>query len=426
MDLSSPHVGPRPPASATGLRNSFNGQWPFTLEARKKRKKKMNVKGKILTTAAGLMIACMAAAAAHAQNLSPDGDIAMSPQAGLNQTDLFTVDENGRLNVFWAGTGGWQGPERIGPGIFVGGGNIKASQQFGLNQTDVFMVDQNGQLDVFWVAGGGAWQGPEKIGPAGLFLPGCYLGVSQQFGLNQTDVFAVDKNGQLDVFWAAGGGAWQGPEKIGVPEFSPGSYANLTVSRQVGLNQTDVFMVNTTGQLEVFWAVGGGAWQGPEKIGPGGFAYPQFTPIAVSQQFGLNQTDVFLVDYTGQLDVFWATGAGAWGGPKKIGAAGLAPMSFIAASQQFGLNQTDVFLIDKNYQLDVFWVDNAGAWGGPEAIGPAGLAYAPGSDFAVAQQVGLNQTDVFQIDENGNLDFFWVDGAGAWNGPVVIYQSWGS
>ncbi len=99
-------------------------------------------------------------------------------------------------------------------------------------------------------------------------------------------------------------------------------------------------------------------------------------------------------------------------------------MSFIAASQQFGLNQTDVFGIDSNNQLDVFWVDNGGSWGGPEAIGPAGLAYAPGSDFAVSQQVGLNQTDVFEIDVNGNLDLFWVDNAGAWNGPLVVYQSW--
>ena len=386
----------------------------------------MNVKEKLYTAAAGLMIASMAAANAHAQNLYPGGNIAVSPQAGLNQTDLFTVDENGQLNVFWAGTGAWMGPERIGPAIFVGGGNIKASQQFGLNQTDVFMVDQNGQLDVFWVAGGGAWQGPEKIGPAGLFLPGCYLAVSQQFGLNQTDVFAVDKNGQLDVFWAGGGGAWQGPQKIGAPQFMPGSYANLTASRQVGLNRTDVFMVTTSGQLEVFWVDGGGAWQGPKKIGPVGLAYAQFTPIAVSQQIGLNQTDVFLVDHNGQLNVFWATGGGAWGGPQKIGAPGIfAPMSFIAASQQFGLNQTDVFGINANDQLDVFWVDGGGAWGGPEAIGPAGLAYTPGGSFAVSQQVGLNQTDLFLIDANGNLDFLWVDNAGAWNGPLVIYQSWG-
>ena len=58
--------------------------------------------------------------------------------------------------------------------------------------------------------------------------------------------------------------------------------------------------------------------------------------------------------------------------------------------------------------------------GGAEAIGPAGLAETTTSNFAVSQQVGLNQTDVFMIDQWENLDLFWVDGGGAWNGPLVI------
>jgi hypothetical protein len=393
-------------------------------KTKQKRRKKMNVKEKVYTAAAGLMIACMAAASAHAQGLYPGGNMAVAPQAGLNQTDLFTFDINGTLNVFWAGTGGWQGPEKVGPDTFLAGGNIAASQQFGLNQTDVFGIDENGQLNVFWVAGGGAWQGPEKIGPSGLFMPGAYIAVSEQFGLNQTDVFAVDKNGQLDVFWAAGGGAWQGPQKIGAPVFESGSYGYITAGRQVGLYQTDVFVVDASSQLKEFWAVGGGAWQGPKSIGAPGLASEQFTPLAVSQQIGLNQTDLFLVDNNNQLDVFWADGAGAWGGPGKIGVSGLIPrLSRIVASQQFGLNQTDVFAVDANDQLDVFWVDGGGAWGGPQKIGPAGLAVEPGTPLAVGQQVGLNQTDVFMTDQWGNLDLFWVDGGGAWNGPSVIYQS---
>ncbi|WP_027282978.1 hypothetical protein, partial [Roseomonas gilardii] len=43
---------------------------------------------------------------------------------------------------------------------------VAASQQFGLNQTDVFLVDGQGNLNVFWVGGGGAWNGPGKILPA--------------------------------------------------------------------------------------------------------------------------------------------------------------------------------------------------------------------------------------------------------------------
>jgi hypothetical protein len=79
----------------------------------------------------------------------------------------------------------------------------------------------------------------------------------------------------------------------------------------------------------------------------------------------------------------------------------------------------DVFLVDKNGRLNVFWVDNAGAWNGPGKIGPAGNA-APGASVAASQQFGIsNQTDVFLIDKNGQLNVFWVDSAGAWNGPQV-------
>ena len=362
-----------------------------------------------------------AAHLADAQALNPYGDVAVSQQFGLNQTDVFTIDYNNKLAVFWVdGGGAWRGGLEVGPPILMGGMSLAASRQFGLNQTDVFTIDENGQLEVYWV-GTGAWQGPEKIGPSGLFLPGAPLVASQQFGLNQTDVFAVDKNGQLEVFWVGGGGAWQGPQKIGAPVAEAGSYCFLAAGQQIGLNQTDVFVVDQYGRLDVFSVQGGGAWQGPKQIGATGLAEAQFCQIAVSQQIGLNQTDIFLVDRTGQMNVFWVEGGGAWGGPVKIGAPGLfQSSSFVAASQQFGLNQTDVFAIDSNDQLDVFWVDGGGAWGGPVKIGSAGLPSTPGGEFAVSQQIGLNQTDVFMIDYWDNLDAFWVDGGGAWNGPLVI------
>jgi hypothetical protein len=86
---------------------------------------------------------------------------------------------------------------------------VVPSQQFGANQTDVFLVDKNGDLNVFWVVGEGPWGGPQRIGSN--FNPGSYVVASQQFGANQTDVFLVDENGQLDLFWVAAEGPWGGP-----------------------------------------------------------------------------------------------------------------------------------------------------------------------------------------------------------------------
>jgi hypothetical protein len=351
---------------------------------------------------------------------SSAGGIVASQQFGANQTDVFLVDLNGQLNVFWVeGEGGWLGPEPIGSeGVAFGASHLTASRQFGANQTDVFLVDQSGQLKVFWAVGEGAWNGPEPIGPAGMAAPGSNVAASQQFGANQTDVFFVDPNGQLNVVWVVGEGSWNGPEKIG-PEgvFNPGGY--LTASRQFGANQTDVFLVDLNGQLNVFWVEGEGAWNGPQKIGPTGIAYPG-SSIAASQQFGLNQTDVFLVDKTGQLNVFWVVGNGAWNGPEKIGPAGFCyPGGVLAASQQFGANQTDLFLVDKTGQLNVFWVVGSGAWNGPEKIGGTGITIA-GACISACRQFGANQTDVFLVDQSGRLNVFWAVGEGAWNGPLLL------
>jgi hypothetical protein len=98
--------------------------------------------------------------------------------------------------------------------MFPPGAPIAASQQFGQNQTDVFVVDRNGTLNVAWVVEAGAWSGPAPIGPAGVFPAGAPLAASQQFGLNQTDVFAVDNNGTLNVAWVVEAGAWTGPAPI--------------------------------------------------------------------------------------------------------------------------------------------------------------------------------------------------------------------
>jgi hypothetical protein len=93
---------------------------------------------------------------------------------------------------------------------------LASSNQFGISdQTDVFVVDNNGVLNVAWVVGGGAWNGPVGISPPGLFPPGAAVTASNQFGIpNQTDVFVVDNNGVLNVAWVVGGGAWNGPVPI--------------------------------------------------------------------------------------------------------------------------------------------------------------------------------------------------------------------
>jgi hypothetical protein len=196
-------------------------------------------------------------------------------------------------------------------------------------------------------------------------------------------------------------------------------------SRQFGLpNQTDVFRVAANGAVEVFWVDGAGAWNGPLAISAPGLATPG-AHLAASQQFGIpNQTDVFVVDHTGTVQVLWVRGAGIWNGPLAISPTGLAPAGAgLTSSNQFGIpNQTDVWVVANNGAVDVFWVQGvSGApWHGPLQIGAAGFAPA-GAGLTSSNQFGIpNQTDVWVVANNGAVQVVWVAGAGVWKGPLAI------
>jgi hypothetical protein len=80
----------------------------------------------------------------------------------------------------------------------------------------VFAVDKNGTLQVVWVFNAGAWGGPGPIAPAGIFPPGAPVAASQQFGISQTDVFAADRNGTMHVAWVVNAGAWSSAPIVAV------------------------------------------------------------------------------------------------------------------------------------------------------------------------------------------------------------------
>ncbi len=361
----------------------------------------------------------------------PGNRFAVSQQFGRNQTDLFAIDNAGQLGIFYIlENGHWHSSKPIGPvGLARPNAAVAVSQQFGVeDQTDVFLVDQNGQLNMFWVTDSGDWSGPKKIGPSSSAAPVA----SQRFGVdNRTDVFVVSDQGQVNVYWVAGSGDWNGPKSIGSQGLVK-SNASIAVSQHFGVdNQTDVFVIDVNGQLNVFSAIGSGKWSGPQTIGPSGFASTS-AAVTASPRFGTdNQTDVYVVDTKGQLNVFSAVGSGNWSGPQAIGSAGLARSgASVAVSQGLGTNdQTDVFLIDTNGQLNVFSVDSSGQWSDPVTVGPQNVAPS-GAPLVASQQFGVpNQTDLFVINQTGTQTgasgqgwptVFWSTGTNQWNGPKEL------
>jgi hypothetical protein len=156
------------------------------------------------------------------------------------------------------------------PGLNV---PVAVSQQFGVSagQTDVFLVDNTGMLDVFSVQGGGSWTTkPVPLSKPNTFLQGSYLAASQQIGLNQTDVFGVDADGNLDVYYVDGGGTnWQVTEGINNGTPLQAGYP-VAASAQFGAyDQTDLFVsTGGYGDAYAYSVVGTGKWQGPLTLIP--------------------------------------------------------------------------------------------------------------------------------------------------------------
>ena len=92
-------------------------------------------------------------------------------------------------------------------------------------------------------------------------------------------------------------------------------------------DQTEVFVFDKNGQLNIFTADHSGQWSGPVTVGPQNVA-PAGAPVVASQQFGApNQTDVFVIGQSGSQTgstasgwpaLFWSTGADQWNGPKEL------------------------------------------------------------------------------------------------------------
>jgi hypothetical protein len=97
------------------------------------------------------------------------------------------------------------------------------------------------------------------------------------------------------------------------------------------------------------------------------------------------------------------------------------PRKGLAACHQFGIsNQTDVFTVDDGGNLTVTWGDGSPGWGGPAEIGVGGTL-VPGGFVAASQRFGNpNRTDVFSVDISGHIVVASVIQSGPWKGTGII------
>jgi hypothetical protein len=397
---------------------------------------------------------------------TPGQALAATRQFGTtNRTDVFAIGSTGQLTMFYVeDSGAWSMHAPIGPGNFPPTGSVFAppgaqlavSQQFGIaNRTDVFVVDNTGTLNCFYCDNGDVkgWQGPIAISAAGFAPPGAHLAACQRAAnANQTDVYVVDHTGTLHVFSVVGSGNWSAPVKISAEGFAPAGAAVAASSRYGVTDQTDVYVAQTSGAMNVFSVGSAGMWSKPAVISEPGFQAPPWATIIAAPRAGVSgQTDVYVTDHNGQLTVFswlhlivpvphfgpvWTTtliGPALY--PDESGATFAPNGAPIAVSPQFGVTtQTDVFIVDSVGALNVFWVEADGAWNGPLALSnPSGgkLNVPAGSYIAATAQFGVaGQTDVLMISTlptplpmSPGLGWpcvFWVENSSGWNGPAAL------
>ena len=332
--------------------------------------------------------------------------------------------------------------------FFLAGAPMAASQRFGDSETDVFSIGATGQIGVSWVTPLGALQQPLPLTPIDTFPPAGHLAAIGQFGTDspQTDVFAVDMQGALNVLYAGPPGTSYRRLKINPSEtYPPGAplaaAGQLAKSNVVGvrplISQTDVFVIGADGGLDVHFVVGEGLWD-VVKVGPRGIA-PPGTPLAAGMRTITEgflevavQTYLFFVDANGALNAYSVDATGLWQ-TQVISAQGtfsstigdgyriIWPGTYLAVSQQFGTAQLDLFAIDADGTLNVFSTSGA-AWAN-QKIRPD-IKLTPGAPLTASQQFipGVNQTNLMTFDPSGTMNIFFVQGEGAWDWKTV--ESW--
>jgi hypothetical protein len=367
------------------------------------------------------------------------GSVGAYPHPGApEQTDLFTVNQNGALcwlNVQGAGT--WSSPFPLTKNQFApAGAFVAVVPDFGgpAPGADVFLVDNTGALQLFTQsAPASSWRN-QRLSEPGQFLPG-----SQTFAvlpgtlpntelINQISVFIFDQSGTLQWFHRDGNAAWALNTVSLVGETA--ANANLVgLFRVFGSSQsaTDLrlFYVDSTGALNCFTNSSIGWQQSTLPAGPSSLA--PFTRLAASVRFGtaisdssFDDANVFAVDSAGQL-LCYALGTAGWQVTSMTssgrGVAPFAPAGApLAAGRQYisGVYQTDVFVVGSDSNLYVFTSQSGAAWSDHTQV--AAKVANPGSNVAFAQQnpSGPNETDLFLCDLNNTLRVFYVVNAGPW------------
>jgi hypothetical protein len=202
------------------------------------------------------------------------------------------------------------------------------------------------------------------------------------------------------------------------PKFHPGG--QLALASHFGPDAVGLFAINVEGKIGAYSLAGDGQRRELASLGARNMALPGSAIATFDATDPKDRACIVTVDQSGQLLEFVIDRNGGVSGPIEAGPKSITQHGApIAASRQFGAGQTDVFVVDDKGQLKVLWRKDGGSWGGPANIGPEELT----SKFAhvVAGRFGKgDRTGIFVVDKQGALTAFRAEKNGGWMGPQAI------
>ena len=216
----------------------------------------------------------------------------------------------------------------------------------------------------------------------------------------------------------------EGISPIGRGQIANAMTAWTTISRVTFVERSDQEdrIVFHAGDDECF-STSVGLAGGKQQVGCEYPLTPRMVPgsaLAFKHQGEAGQVDCVFVGADGAIYIMWAVGSALWADPVGLSAPGTAPPGApVTLHHQGGMGQLDALFVDGNGVVNVMWVQGAGAWQGPVGLSAPGTA-PPGAPIALEYQASDQQLSAVFVDGNGVVNVMWVQGAGAWQGPVGV------
>lgn len=192
---------------------------------------------------------------------------------------------------------------------------------------EVFVIDSNGVLNTVWKEYNGNWHNPLPLTGANFATPGAAVAAVYYPNFEQLEVFVVDIRGALNVVWKAHDGNWNPPVVLTRDGFAPPGAPLAAVYQPIN-EQLEVFVVDSSGALNVVWKANNHTWSSPPlALTLGGFTKPGAS-VATAYYPTYQQLEVFTIDINGVFSVISKAHNGAWFTPIGVTGANFAPWAY--------------------------------------------------------------------------------------------------